>query len=202
MYEQEQADSDYGKVSNFFGSFSNSLFKFIQGLIILSIFFVMIYLFVAAPHEVVGSSMYPTFKDGEYIIGSKIRYIFSKPKIGDVVIYEYDANVDYIKRVIGIPGDEVSLINGQLYVNGEQVNETEYLDESIYTDGGVFLYEGGSIHVPEDEYFTVGDNRPGSYDSRHFGTVHKSRIKAKIFVAVLPIKDFRLVLDPKLWKQL
>ncbi len=199
MYDNNKLDNSYEGLSGFFGSVSRFVFNIIQILIILSIFGLLIYLFIATPHEVVGDSMYPNFKNDEYLIGSKVSYLFSEPQRGDVVIFKYDEYVDYIKRVIGVPGDSVSLRNGQIYVNDTQIDESEYLEEDIRTNGGSFLREEGSINVQDGEYFTLGDNRPRSYDSRDFGNVQEEEIKGKIFVAIFPLENFRFVEEPNIY---
>lgn len=199
MYDDNTSDNSYGSLSKTFSSISHVVLNITQVLIILSIFGVLIYLFIATPHEVVGRSMYPSFENSEYLIGSKVNYIISEPQRGDVVIFEHDEYVDYIKRIIGIPGDKVSLDNGQIYINNEPTDESEYLDENVRTNGGSFLSEGESITIQEGEYFTLGDNRPGSYDSRNFGNVGKDKIKGKIFVAVFPVDNFRFVGSPEIY---
>ncbi len=182
MYETKR-DKNLGKETSKF------LFKIIQTLVALSIVGIIIYLFVAAPHEVVGNSMHPTYKNGEYIVGNKL---FTNIKRGDVVIYEYNSNVDYIKRIIGLPGETIKLNNSQIYINNQPINENEYL-ENVPTYGGEFLREGQEITIPANEYFTMGDNRTGSYDSRNFGTIHKDRIKGKAFLVLLPFQDLRAI---------
>ncbi|GAG28144.1 unnamed protein product, partial [marine sediment metagenome] len=87
--------------------------------------FVIIYLFLFQPHQVKGSSMFPTFHDGEYILTDKISYRLKEPKRGDVVIFRAPRNeeYDYIKRIVGLPGDTFKIENGKILVNNNPLNE-------------------------------------------------------------------------------
>jgi len=151
-----------------------SFFDFLQGIVVVLAILVMIYLFIMSPQEINGASMEPSFHNGEYILTNKILYKFREPERGDVVIFKSPRNkeIDYIKRIIGLPGDTVSLRNNSFYVNEQKVEEP-YLEPGITIFGGSFLAEGDTIVVPEGTYFVAGDNRPHSSDSREFGTVAK-----------------------------
>lgn len=149
-----------------------ALFDFLQGIVVILAIMVMIYLFVMSPQEINGASMEPNFHNGEFILTNKITFKLGNPIRGDVVIFKSPGNkdVDYIKRIIGLPGDTVALKNSKIYVNNQLLNES-YLAPDIYIFGGTFLQEGSEITVPEGRYFVMGDNRPHSSDSREFGTI-------------------------------
>jgi signal peptidase I len=137
--------------------------------------------------------MHPTYKNGEYLMANKITYKVKEPQRGDVIIFKYSDTQDFIKRIIGLPGETVMLKDGKIYINGELLDESAYLNSSIYTSGGDFLKEGQSIKVPEGEYFVCGDNRPHSSDSRTFGTISIDRIKGKAWIVYFPFSEFRIV---------
>src|SRR3990172_4845157 len=143
-----------------------AIFDFLQGIVVILAIMVMIYLFIMSPQEINGASMEPNFHNGEFILTNKITYKFRDPIRGDVVIFKSPMNkeIDYIKRVIGLPGDTVALRENALWVNGEQVNEP-YLAPGTPIFGGSYLHEGQSIVVPPGTYFVAGDNRPHSSDS-------------------------------------
>lgn len=149
-----------------------AFFDFLQGIVVVLAILVMIYLFIMSPQEINGASMEPNFHNGEYILTNKILYKFRSPKRGDVVIFKSPRNkeIDFIKRIIGLPGDTVMLRNNTFYVNDQPVEEP-YLEPEVTIFGGSFLKEGESTIVPEGMYFVVGDNRPHSSDSREFGPV-------------------------------
>src|SRR3989344_8253840 len=101
-------------------------FDFLQSIALGGAFFVVFYLFIIQPHQVKGNSMIPTFKDKEYILTDKISYKFRNPQRGEVIILQSPANadIDYIKRVIGLPGERVRVADGKVYVNDEVLPES------------------------------------------------------------------------------
>lgn len=193
----EEKNTSYSFFSNIFSSISNFLLNTIEAIIIALALSIVLYLFIATPHEVVGESMYPNFQNGEYLIGNKLTYRFNKPERGDIIIYEYNEQVDYIKRIIGLPGENISLQNGQIYINDKKLDESSYLDNSIKTRGGDKLPEGEEINIPLGHYFTLGDNRPESYDSRSFGTIKEEQIKGKAYLVYFPFSNFRIMEHPE-----
>lgn len=150
--------------------------------------FLFIYLLVLQPHKIKGSSMFPNFKDGEYLLTDKVTYRFNKPKRGDVIIFKAHVaeGEEFIKRIIGLPGDTVSVRDNHVYVNGTKLTET-YLDPGLITSGGEFLADGASVTVPVDEYFVMGDNRPYSSDSRAWGFILRNEINGKAWFAYWPV---------------
>jgi signal peptidase I len=152
--------------------------------------FLVLYLLVMQPHKIDGSSMEPNFHNGEYLLTDKVSYRFNQPKRGDVIIFRAPGNTgeDFIKRIIGLPGDQVELIDGSVYINNEKLKES-YLPETFVTLSGEFPKEGDSITVPNSEFFVLGDNRSHSADSRVFGVIEKSRIIGRAWLLYWPIKD-------------
>lgn len=169
------------------------LYDILETLVIAGAFVVFVYLFIASPHEVVGRSMEQNFWNGEYLLADKISYHFNRPERGDVVIFKHSDTADYIKRVIGLPGDTVSLRDGSFYVNGTRVDESEYLAADVYTDPGPYLREGDEKEVPSGQYFVAGDNRPHSSDSRTFGPIDEESIKGRAVLIYWPFSKLSLV---------
>ena len=149
-----------------------AFFDFLQGIVVVLAILVMVYLFIMSPQEINGASMEPNFHNGEFILTNKILYKFREPQRGDVVIFKSPGNkeIDYIKRIIGLPGDTVSVSNNAFYVNGQKVEEP-YLASDTPIFGGSYLAEGQSVVVPPGSYFMAGDNRAHSSDSREFGPI-------------------------------
>jgi signal peptidase I len=173
-----------------------AVFDFLQGIVVVLAILVMVYLFIMSPQEINGASMEPNFHNGEFILTNKIMYKLREPIRGDVVIFKSPRNkeVDYIKRVIGLPGDTVLLKENSFYVNGQKVEEP-YLTPDITIFGGSYLIEGQEIVVPPGQYFVSGDNRPHSSDSREFGPIPREDI---IGVAILRYWPFnRMGLLPR-----
>ncbi len=178
------------------GSF---ILEFIQSIVLALSVFVVIYLFVAQPNEVKGSSMVPNFIDGEFLLTEKISYQFGEPKRGDVVIFRAppsepcsENQCEYIKRIIGLPGDRVMVQNGNVYLNGELLDQS-FLPVGTMSSSGTFSEEGVEKTVPDGTYLCFGDNRPGSRDSREFGPIKKDLIIGKAFFKYWPIQSAGLI---------
>ena len=197
MYNPERdKPKEVSSTRKMLGKISKSVYDVVETLVIAGAIVIFVYLFIASPHEVIGGSMEDNFWNGEYLLADKISYFFKEPQQGDVVIFKQTESADYIKRVIGIPGDTVEVRDGYLYVNGERLDEDEYLDTDVYTDAGVFLKEGRIYIVPEDKYFVAGDNRPHSSDSRTFGPIEKDKIKGRAVLVYWPLSHLKLVQRP------
>jgi len=168
---------------------------FIETIVIALAIFVVVYRFLFQPHQVKGNSMYDNFHDGEYLLTNKIGYRFNEPLRGDVVVFKAPKNedYDYIKRIIGVPGDQVMVKNSKVYINGNLLDESGYLDPRIKTNTGAYLREGLAATVPANSYFVMGDNRNHSSDSRDWGAVPISNIVGEAWVRYWPINHFGVV---------
>lgn len=138
-------------------------------------------------YRVQGHSMLPTLEEGEYLIINKLSYYLDEPRRGDIVVLHYprDRSREYIKRVIGLPGDRVEVGNGQVRVNGVVLDEP-YLN-------GAPAYRTQSWTVPEDQFFVMGDNRNNSSDSRSWSFLPRSDIVGKAWVIYWSVEDWGLV---------
>ena len=193
MYETEtNVKTPTEKIASAFSSVGQFLLSFLETVVVALVISIVLYLFIMTPHEVIGNSMHPTYQNGEYLMANKLLYKFNEPQRGDVIIFKYSDTQDFIKRVIGLPGDKVMLKDGHIYINDKLVDESSYLSNSIYTNGGEFLHEGETITVPEGQYFVCGDNRPHSSDSRTFGPITKENIKGKAWLVYYPFSQFRI----------
>lgn len=165
------------------------LLDILQTLILAAAAFVVVYMFLFRPFEVKGESMYPNLHDREYLITNIISLRLGDPKLGDVVVFKApnEPEKDFIKRVIGVAGDQVSVIDGQVYLNGANLDENKYLDNSVRTYGGSFLKEGQTVTVPQGYFFVLGDNRSYSSDSREWGFVPKKNIIGISFFIYWPV---------------
>jgi signal peptidase I len=166
--------------------------------IALSIFLV-VYLFIMQPHQVNGNSMYPNYEDGEYLMTDKFSYRFGQPNRGDVVVFHAPPSAhcptgtgcDFIKRIIGVPGDTIEIKGGAIFLNDTQLKE-EYLPNGFVTQAGQFTSKGPVI-VPEGSYFVAGDNRSHSSDSRSWGFVTYEELVGKAFFRYFPFDRFGLL---------
>lgn len=178
-------------------NFVNKFFNFLQIFVVIGAVAAVVYLFILSPHEVIGRSMEPTYFEGEFLLADKISYHLRTPKQGEVVIFKYDENHDYIKRVIAVPGDTVSVNNGKVFVNGTELNESEYLDTSVFTANGNYFTAGREVTVMEGTVVAFGDNRPHSSDSRNFGPIELEKIKGRVIWRVTPFDRFGAIKTAK-----
>ena len=146
--------------------------------------------FVANHTSVEGSSMETTLANGDQLIVEKVSYYIHAPERFDVVVFPHGDNVNYIKRIIGLPGERVQIQDGYIYINGKLLDEN-YGREEI-EDPGLATQE---IQLGTDEYFVLGDNRNASIDSRksEVGTIHRSDIKGKAWLRIYPLERASLV---------
>lgn len=159
--------------------------------------FIVIYLFVMEGQRVVGASMENTFHTGDYILTSKISYKLAPPKRGEIVVFKSPGNpdIDYIKRIIGLPGDHILITGSQVRVNGQLLNETYIGSQTAAMPGG-FIQDGVEVVVPPDHLFVMGDNRARSSDSREFGFIPLNDIIGKVFFRYLPADQFGVIQNP------
>ncbi len=163
--------------------------------------FIVFYLFIVAPNQVLGASMERTFQSHDYILTSKIAYRLGKPQVGDVVVFASLRNneVDFIKRIIGTPGDSVMIKESKVYRNGELLNEP-YISEPTITfqtwAPGWKMEEGEEVVVPDGYLFVLGDNRTHSSDSREFGFVPQVNVIGKVIYRYFPVNNMGVVKNP------
>lgn len=152
--------------------------------------------FIVGNYIVDGPSMMPTLHNGDRLIVDKINYRFGQPKRFDVVIFHATRTDDYVKRVIGLPGDKITYSNDQLYVNGKPVNEPFLNPYKKQLLGGQLTWDftlkglTGKMSVPKGELWVMGDNRQNSADSRVFGFVSESRLVGKVDLRYWPLDRF------------
>jgi signal peptidase I len=168
-------------------SLKDHFVELFQTLVVFATIATIIYWLIAQPHKVSGSSMFPNFKDGDYIITDKVSYKFHGPERGDVVVFRNprDESQDFIKRIIAIPGDRVKVENNRVYVNDKLIDEP-YLRPEIITYPQSFMRNGEEVVVEPDHYVVFGDNRPHSSDSREWGFVKKNEIIGRVFLRYWP----------------
>ena len=171
---------------------ANAFLDIIETFVVASAIFLIVYLFLMQPHQVNGSSMVPNFVDGEYLLTDKISYKVGEPSRGDIVVFKAPdtaqcpsgTGCDYIKRIIGLPGDTVEIKDNKYYVNNQLIQES-YLPADFVTRPGTFTVNGPVV-VPQNTYFVSGDNRSHSSDSRAWGVVPIDNIVGKVFFRYWP----------------
>jgi signal peptidase I len=178
-------------------TFMLELFDFGKTVLFFMVIVVLLRVFVFATYDVSGKSMEPNFHDGERLIVSKLSYQIGEPERFDVVVFHATKDSDFIKRIIGLPGDEIRYENDVLYVNNQPIEENFIDDMKEQTDGNYtedFTLEEILQHkkVPEGYVFVMGDNRPNSVDSRYapLGFIPIDSIVGEVVIRFLPLNQF------------
>lgn len=152
----------------------------------------LIVTFVGQRTQVSGSSMETTLSDGDHLIVDKISYRFREPQRYEIVVfpYRYEKNTYYIKRIIGLPGETVQIVDGYIYINGKQLDE-HYGNEKIEEAG----MAAEPVTLGEDEYFVMGDNRNNSQDSRvsDVGAIHRDELMGRAWIRIWPLDQFGVI---------
>lgn len=169
--------------------------SFFSSVLITVVLAILLRFFVIQPFIVDGESMEPNFSNQQYIMIDKLSYRFRDPGRGEVVVFHPPTNPteNYIKRVIGLPGETVKIENNEVVVNGHVVNET-YLGSRQHATQNFSSMP--PVTLGDDEYFVLGDNRPHSSDSREWGPLKKAAIEGRTWFVIFPVNAFHTVTKP------
>jgi len=174
-------------------------FEWLKALAIAVIIAIVIRSFIFTNYIVEGQSMMPTLQDGNRLIVNKIDYDITKPHRFDIIVFHATPTDDYVKRVIGLPGDTIEYKNDVLYINGKKVDEPylkpykEQLVSGLLTENFTLKDITGVDRVPKGKVFVMGDNRRNSVDSRRFGFVDMNQIVGKVDLRYWPISEFNMM---------
>jgi signal peptidase I len=208
MDNQDNKNIEFNEETYGVGSFLWEVIKvFFWALIII----IPVRIFLFQPFFVQGASMEPNFENGDYLIINELGYKQSDINIGgvhvfsansfkdlnrdDVAVFRYPVNPQqfFIKRVIGLPGEEVKVENGKVSIYNDQNPDGFVLDESKYLDPNLFTTGNLDVKLQQDQYFVLGDNRKASYDSRAWGAVPKSDIIGKVLIRAWPVSKAEIL---------
>lgn len=162
---------------------SNKFKETIDSIVVAFVIAMIIRAFCVQAYKIPSGSMLDTLLIGDHIIVNKLAYKFKEPAFQDIIVFEYplEPSKDFIKRVIGCPGDKIKITNKVLYRNGQPIDEKYVIHKDT---GGVVIPDNprdyvDEFTVPKDYYFVMGDNRDSSFDSRYWGFVKKDLIKGE-----------------------
>lgn len=165
----------------------SQLIREIVEILALTLLIFLVVRFVIQSYRVDGPSMEPGLVNNEFVMVNKVSYLFHEPARGDVIVFHWpkDTTKDFIKRIIGLPGDTITTDRDHVTVNGKLLNEP-YISAPNNP-------EGSTWKVPAGQYFVMGDNRPVSDDSRAWGFVPKDYIVGKASVVFWPLPDLHFI---------
>lgn len=179
----------------------NEWFEWLKALLVALGVALIVRMFLFAPIIVDGPSMLPTLHDRDQMIVNKYNYYFNDPKRFDIVVFHASSQKDFIKRVIGLPGEHVAVRENVLYINGEAVEES-FLPEnreeaspfqSVRNDFVLEDLPGGYSEIPEGHVLVLGDNRANSTDSRMLGVISMDQIVGKASLIYWPFDRIQFV---------
>lgn len=175
-----------------------SWWQIVKGVDVLLVLGLLFRAFVLQPFMVDGNSMEPNFHDREYLLVNQMTYRLRAPGRGETIIFRFPKNPseDYIKRIVGLPGETIEITDNEVLINGQRLDE-QYLnaDEQTVANTGISPFEKT---LANDEYFVMGDNRSHSSDSREWGTVPKKNIIGRAWLIVYPWQYHGLVKNPQI----
>ena len=158
--------------------------EFAETILITLLIYVLIRTFLFENYRVLGHSMDPTLEDDQFLVVNKLGYRLKDPERGDIIVFRDPRTDDrkLIKRVVGLPSEQVEIRNGQVAIEGHLLEEPYIASQSQYSQT--------PLMIPEDEYFVLGDNRNNSSDSHNWGSLPRDKIVGEACVSYWP---------PRLW---
>ena len=169
---------------------ARKIFRELLETIILTLVIFFLVRTVIQNYRIDGSSMEPNFHNGQFLIINKLAYKLGEPRRGDVIVFHYprDPSRDFIKRIIGVPGDVVEIRSGEVYINGQLIDEPYKPGEGTY--------DASPVLVPPGELFVLGDNRNNSSDSHSWGLLPFDKVIGRAIVSYWPPADWAIISNP------
>ena len=195
--EDNQVQESEAKVSgrSWFEPAGRFIWDLSKVLILSLVIIIPIRYFFFQPFVVSGSSMEPNFSNGDYLIIDEITYRLSEPKRGEVVVMRFpgDTSQFFIKRIIGLPGEKITIEDGTVQV---RTSDDTFVLQEIYLARGTRTTGNTELTLDEDEYFVLGDNRSASSDSRSWGPLLRDNIIGRAWLRLLPLDELSLIPQP------
>lgn len=180
-------------MNNLLKQLGSFILDFLETIVLSFAIFVVVYVFITQPHKVKGDSMLPNFHTSEYLLTDKVTYRFKPPARGDVVVFRYPLapQYDYIKRIVGLPEEEIEIRDGKVKIYNQNNKEGFILPELYLKPGTLTLAhmsipDGVRIKIPERHFVVMGDNRQQSSDSREWGPITFENIIGRVWLRYWP----------------
>lgn len=173
--------------------------EWIRVIVIAFVIAIPIRFFIAEPFIVNGASMDPTFSTGQFLVVDRLTYRFEQPRRGDVIVFEYPNNpsVYYIKRVIGLPGERVRMVDGRIYIENASTSEKFMLEEpyvqKYHSSSDTLILPENRQPLGPNQYIVMGDNRAESSDSRVWGPLDSNFIVGRPLIRLTPLTAITLL---------
>ena len=169
--------------------------EWVEPVIIAVVLALIIRTFVVQAFKIPTGSMRPSLIEGDRILVNKFIYKFKEPARGDVIVFvsPEDKKKDFIKRLVGLSGEEIEISNGTVLINKKAVDPDSVIRERYYYNRGDFGAEGRTVTVPDDAYYALGDNSISSRDSRYWGFMPKKYLIGKAFLIYWPLTRIRII---------
>ncbi len=180
--------------------------EWVESLVIAFILAMIIRTFIMQAFKIPTGSMRMTLIEGDRILVNKLKYGpmiplidwrlpgYGKLKRGDIIVFKYpeDPKRDFIKRLIAFPGETISIVSGNVYINGKEIKDEKILNTYYYNRGDYGMYDQ-SVKIPDDHFFVLGDNSASSMDSRFWGFVPKDFLIGKAEIIYWPLNRVRSI---------
>ena len=182
-------EGDAGAEPSLIGSIGRFALELVEIVVISLAIILPIRYFLIQPFYVKGASMEPTFDDHEYLIIDELSFRFRTPERGEVVVFRYplDPRQYFIKRIVGLPGEKVTVADNQVTVVSPEHPDGLVVDESAYLAPGTLTHGERTVQLGPEEYFVLGDNRSASLDSRTFGPLTEKNIVGRVWIRGWPL---------------
>ena len=172
-------------------STAENIIESVRFVLTVVVLWLIIRIFIMQPFLVDGASMSPNFETGHYLIVDKISYRFTDPERGEVIVFKFpfEDNKYFVKRIIGVPGDTVEILQGKTKITDKNGVEISF-SENFVTYTNTVLDK--KIKLRDGEYFVMGDNRAQSYDSRSWGPLEKKYINGHVLLRLYPFSQINV----------
>lgn len=169
--------------------------EWVEPIVIAVILALIIRTFIVQAFKIPTGSMNPTLMEGDRLLVNKFIYKFRTPQRGDIIVFvsPEDKKKDFIKRLVGLPGERLEISNGLVLINDKAIETPSIIRERYYYNRGDFAESGESVQIPDDAYFVLGDNSISSRDSRYWGFLPKKYLIGKAFLIYWPPTRIRLI---------
>jgi len=169
--------------------------EWVEPIVIAVILALIIRTFVVQAFKIPTGSMRPTLMEGDRILVSKFIYKFKEPVRGDVIVFisPEDKKKDFIKRLVGLPNENIEISQGSVLINKKPLEKESILNKQYYYNRGDFGMEGQSVSIPGDAYYVLGDNSISSRDSRYWGFMPKKYLLGKALLIYWPPNRIRII---------